>query len=115
MIRIRCYSDCIILPVRVTPRGGRDCLLPFEPGDAFIRLKVSAPPEDGKANAAVIRLLAEVLGLPKSRVAVSRGEKSREKQIRVQLEQSDSPEALTCLVSNAIGGNAAQCLSLELT
>lgn len=46
-------------------------------------LKVTAPPEDGKANAAVCKLLAKALGVPKSAVVVTRGESSRHKTVEV--------------------------------
>lgn len=89
MIQIRSLENQWVLPVRVTPRGGRDCILPFQEGDLSIRIKVSAPPEDGKANLAVIRLLADVLGVPKSALTVLRGQQSREKQIGISHAQSN--------------------------
>ena len=49
----------------------------------ILRLRVTAPPEDGKANAAVVRLLAQTLGIPRSRLEVIRGHSSRNKVIKV--------------------------------
>ncbi|HEY9685979.1 MAG TPA: DUF167 domain-containing protein [Coleofasciculaceae cyanobacterium] len=86
MITLRCSRNQVLLPVRVTPKGGRDCVLPFQEGDTAIRLKVSAPPEDGKANAAVIKLLADALDIPKSRFSIVRGDKARDKQVAVAFE-----------------------------
>lgn len=51
-------------------------------GDS-LRLRVTAPPEGGKANEAVISLLAEALGLVKSRVRIVRGRRSRDKLVSV--------------------------------
>ena len=54
------------LAVRVTPkaRGGERILVEETPEGPRARVWVSAPPEDGKANAAVCRLVAKALGLP---------------------------------------------------
>ena len=89
----------MILPLKVTPKGGKNCILPFLVGDSVIKLKVSSPPEDGKANAAVLGLLSEVLKLPKSRLQLIQGEKARQKRVAV-LELSH-PEAESCLTSLA--------------
>ena len=78
----------ILLPIRVTPKGGQDCILPFQAGDTTIKLKVSAPPEAGKANSAVIKLLADILKIPKSQIQVTHGEKSRDKQVSIAIPAS---------------------------
>ena len=70
-----------LLCVRVVPRGGRDAIDGWE-GEA-LRVRVAAAPADGKANAAVIALLARAAGIPKSQVAIVRGAASREKWVRV--------------------------------
>ena len=51
-------------------------------GDSFI-VKVKEPPREGKANQAVIRLLAEHFGVPKSRVRILSGFRSKNKVIEV--------------------------------
>jgi uncharacterized protein (TIGR00251 family) len=51
-------------------------------GDSFI-VKVKEPPKEGKANQAVIKLLAEHFGVPKSQVRILSGFKSRNKVIEV--------------------------------
>lgn len=73
------------LAVRVTPkaRGGERILVEDTPEGPRARVWVSAPPEDGKANAAVCRLVAKALSLPKSAVSVARGDTSREKLLRI--------------------------------
>jgi uncharacterized protein YggU (UPF0235/DUF167 family) len=47
-------------------------------------VRVSAPPVAGAANAALCKLLAKALGVPKGRVSVIRGEKGRDKLVRVE-------------------------------
>ena len=68
------------IAVRVTPRASRNAV---ERRDGTIRVHVTVPPEDGKANAAVVRLLARALGVPKSRLVLLRGATSRDKTFRL--------------------------------
>lgn len=68
--------------VRLRPRGKSDELLGME--DGVLRARVSAPPVDGKANKALCRLIAKRVGVPPSRVSVVRGEKSRDKVVRIE-------------------------------
>lgn len=70
------------IDVRLQPRGSRDELLGMR--DGVLRAKVSAPPVDGKANRALCRLIAKRVGVPPSRVGVVRGDKSRDKVVRVE-------------------------------
>ena len=68
--------------VRVLPRARRSELAGMRAGALVVR--VSAPPVEGKANAAVCALLAERAGVPRSRVSVLRGETARDKVVRVE-------------------------------
>ena len=72
--------------IRVTPNAGRDSIEGAEArddGTAVLRVRVSAVPDRGKANAAVILLVAKALGVPKSAVTVASGETSRLKTLAV--------------------------------
>ena len=69
------------LDVRVIPRAARDELAGTREGRLLVR--VTAPPVDGRANAAVCALLASVAGVPKGAVSVVRGESSRDKRVRI--------------------------------
>jgi uncharacterized protein (TIGR00251 family) len=69
------------LEVRVQPRARRDEIAGERDGRLLVR--VTAPPVDGKANAAVRRLLASRLGIPLRRVTVVRGEAARDKLIEI--------------------------------
>lgn len=68
--------------VRVTPRAGRDRIT--QGTDGTIAIRVTAPPENGNANAAVQKLLAKSLGLAKSRLILVRGASARDKLFRVE-------------------------------
>ena len=67
--------------MRVMPRSRRPGL--ERRADGVLVARVTAPPVDGKANAAVCALIAEHYGVPKSRVSVVRGASAREKVVRV--------------------------------
>lgn len=68
--------------VRLTPRAARDEIAGWQ-GD-LLRVRVAASPVDGKANAALERLLAEALHLPKRAVRIVAGVQSREKTVLVE-------------------------------
>ena len=70
------------ITVHVTPRAGRDEIAGWRGAELSVR--VTAPPEGGKANAAVCRVVAKALGIPKTAVSVVRGDTSRHKSLRAE-------------------------------
>ena len=70
------------LRVRVHPGARRERVRP-RMADGAWRIEVHAAPEGGQANAAVVRLLAEVLGLRRGEVRVASGQSSRSKTIEI--------------------------------
>jgi uncharacterized protein YggU (UPF0235/DUF167 family) len=73
--------------VRLTPKGGRDALediAALADGREVIRARVRAAPEDGAANAALIGLMAKVLGIAKSDTVITAGHTSRLKTIDIR-------------------------------
>jgi uncharacterized protein len=71
------------LAIRLTPRADRDRLSPpAAPGEP-LKARVTAPPVDGQANAALVKLVARALGVPKSRVTIAKGQTARDKVVRV--------------------------------
>jgi len=69
------------LRIHLTPRSARDEVLGLE-GD-ILRARVTAPPVEGRANEALLRLLADVLGVPRASLRIVRGQRSREKVVAV--------------------------------
>jgi|1186.fasta_scaffold77704_1 uncharacterized protein (TIGR00251 family) len=69
------------LHVRLTPRAHRDAITKVDGG--VVHARVTAPPVDGRANAALTRLIADALGVPRSRVELVKGHAARIKVLRV--------------------------------
>jgi uncharacterized protein len=69
------------VPIVVTPRAAANEIGPVEAGR--LRLRVSAAPVDSAANAAIVRLLAERLGVPRSQVGIVSGTTARRKIVEV--------------------------------
>lgn len=76
------------LAVRVTPRAARDAIGELS-ADGVLAVRVTAPPADGAANAAVAKLLAAALGLPPRDVVLVSGASSRQKTFDVPLEPAE--------------------------
>ena len=86
-------SPDVRLAVRLTPNGGRDAIDAWEhtsDGVISVRARVSAAPEGGKANKALVALLAKSLKLPKTSIEIVSGETSRMKNLRIAAD----PEVL---------------------
>ena len=81
MIPVRDSAQGAIFTVRVQPRAKRNAIV-AEMGDA-LKIALTAPPVEGKANQACIAFLAEVLDVPRSSVTIAAGDSSRNKLIRV--------------------------------
>ena len=80
--------------MRVVPRAGRSGVAGTRDGALLVRL--AAAPVDGAANAELIAILARALGLPKRRIEIVSGERSRSK--RVRLIGLDAQAALAILL-----------------
>lgn len=89
--------------LRVTPNAGRDAIDGVESrddGTSVLRLRVSAVPDKGKANAAVIAFLAKTLSIPKSSIALVSGATARQKTLRIA-PQTDALLARLAALSDA--------------
>ncbi|MDP2840613.1 MAG: DUF167 domain-containing protein [Syntrophales bacterium] len=82
MIPLRETETGVIFHIRVVPRASRS-----EPAgiqDDALKLRITAPPVEGKANEECIRLLAETLGVKKGQVTIISGHASRTKTVAVE-------------------------------
>ncbi len=87
----------LVLTLRVQPRASRDELLP-EPGR--LRVRITAPPVDGAANAHLLRFLAGRFGVAPSRTELVRGTSGREKTVRIRAPR-DMPAELASHVARS--------------
>jgi uncharacterized protein (TIGR00251 family) len=99
MVNIQSHAEGATLPLRVQPKAKRNAIL----GEQALALKVSvtAPPEDGRANDAVLTLLRETFGLQRSQVVLLSGQTNRNK---VVLVRGVTPQQLTALVEESAKG-----------
>jgi uncharacterized protein (TIGR00251 family) len=78
---LHAQGDAVLLSVKLQPRASKN-----EIGDALgneLRIKVTAPPVDAAANEALLRLLADTLDHPRSRLELIRGNTSRHKVVKI--------------------------------
>lgn len=78
---LRAAPDGTIVEVRVVPRAGKSKVSGVRDGAVLVHL--AAPPVDGAANAALVVLLAEALGVPRRAVTLTRGDTARRKAVLV--------------------------------
>jgi uncharacterized protein (TIGR00251 family) len=84
-----CGKDHLLLTVRLTPKSSRDALEGLETlsdGRPVLKARVRAVPEDGRANDALVRLVAKTLDAPRTQVCLVAGGASRLKTIRIEGE-----------------------------
>jgi uncharacterized protein (TIGR00251 family) len=89
MLSIQSHPSGLLFKVHVQPRSSRDQVVGLH-GDA-LKVKLIAPPVEGKANKACIELLAEALGVPKSSLAIISGQTGRLKRVLLVCSASHAP------------------------
>lgn len=97
-----CYQekpDGLVLDLRVQPRASANRVEGVVEGR--LRVRLTAPPVENAANGAVVEAIAAWLGVPKSRVTLIGGEKSREKRVHVAGEPKALAEAVDRLLARA--------------
>jgi uncharacterized protein (TIGR00251 family) len=82
VIAISEHAEGSVLPVRAQP-GARKTRVVGEQAGA-LKVAVTAPPDQGRANQALVEFLGEVLALKRSQVALLRGESSRQKRFLIR-------------------------------
>jgi uncharacterized protein (TIGR00251 family) len=98
---LRADGGDVIVDAWVQPRAAKNALVGFH-GRA-LKVKVTAPPVDGKANDAICRLIARWVGVPPSRVEVVAGHSSRSKRIRLF---GVAPQAVTAAFALVLSSRA---------
>jgi len=78
--------------VKLLPRASRDLIVGHENG--IFKVKLTAPPVEGRANKALIAFLAKRLGVPKGSVEIVSGRRSRLKSLRIDGLTSEDVKAL---------------------
>jgi uncharacterized protein len=82
------------LPIKVVPASSRDCIAGWL--GEFLKVRVSAPAERGKANAAAEKIVAEALGVPAERARIVAGKGSARKVIEISgLSESEIQQRLS--------------------
>lgn len=101
MIALTAHDEGVLLPVRAQP-GARRSGVQGVHGSA-LKVAVQAPPEDGRANEALVEVLRRALGLKRSQVELVSGATSREK---VFLLRGITMSEATSRINELVGGSA---------
>lgn len=86
-------ADGVLLTVRLTPKASSNAIRGIEKeadGAIYLKVAVTTVPEGGKANAALLKLLAKTWKLPKTSLEIASGATSRRKVVRI----AGDPDAL---------------------
>ena len=75
-----------LLKVYVQPGAKKNEIIGLHGDPARLKIKIKAPPEDGEANSELINFLAKYLGISKSKIAILRGDISRQKDLVIDVE-----------------------------
>ena len=93
MLAVRRVGERLVFTIRVTPRSSENAIAGERDGVLLVR--VTAPPVGGKANDAVVALLAKALGTPRGAIHVVRGASARTKRISVPRDAEAALRKLT--------------------
>ena len=91
----------VTLAVRLTPKGGRDAIdgvKPMADRHAVLKVRVAAPPSEGEANDALIRVIAKGLSIPPRDISLAAGATSRIKRLMIVGDPASLIAALEKLV-----------------
>ncbi len=96
-------ADGILMSILVLPRSSKSMIAGIH-ADA-LKIKLSAPPVDGAANAQLLKFLAKKLVIPKSSMTITSGATSRNKQVMISILKSGKPleaiEAAICQLASS--------------
>ncbi len=88
----RWHGNALELNVRVQPKASRDEIV--GPLGSDLKVRITAPPAEGKANIHLVRFLAKTFGVPRTRVTLVSGERGRSKRLRI-----DTPARLPEMIN----------------
>ena len=88
------------LSIRVVPRADRNAIDGVT-GTGALRVRLTAPPVEGAANAALILFLSDILALPKRDITILRGERGRDKIVQIAAPLDVIRERLRAAVGRA--------------
>jgi uncharacterized protein (TIGR00251 family) len=90
-LQVQKTKSGVMLKVRLTPKSSRDAIEGLEDfgGETVLKARVRALPEQGRANAALVKLVASWLELPARSVSVAQGTKSRVKHVAIEGDSSE--------------------------
>lgn len=80
-LRLPLMSESAFISVRVTPRSSEDAVIGWQ--DNVLRVRLKAPPVEGRANEALCRFLASLLDVPARDIEVVTGGTARTKRLRI--------------------------------
>jgi len=86
----------VSLTVRVVPRSSRNAVQGRD-ADGILHVRVTAPPAEGAANVAVEKLLARLLGVPRTSLSLASGRKARLKRFDIPLDARELESRLSDL------------------
>jgi uncharacterized protein (TIGR00251 family) len=92
----------LMLDVRLTPKGGRDAIDGIEQlsdGRLVLKARVRTAPQEGEANAALVKLIAKALGIAPRHVGLVGGATSRLKRLRIEGDAAALATALEKIVA----------------
>jgi uncharacterized protein (TIGR00251 family) len=95
---IRLEREAVVVRLHVQP-GAKRSQWVGRHGDA-LKLRVAAPPVEGKANEALVRFLAEFCGVPRSAVEILQGETGRAKRVRIATPDPQAVAARLATISS---------------
>ncbi|MAU95702.1 MAG: hypothetical protein CMP81_07435 [Fulvimarina sp.] len=102
----RADDDGVLVFVRVTPRSSRDAVegvMVDAAGEARLAVRLRAVPEDGKANTALVALIAKSWKIPKSAIAVVSGFTMRQKTLRLAVPHDSLVPMLAAIEADREG------------
>lgn len=75
-------NDNLLLRIYVQPRASRDEIVGLHGGS--LKVRITAPPVDGKANEHLLKFLAKIFGVARSQITIIAGKQGRHKQLQIQ-------------------------------